>query len=153
MPKLSLQYIAGLIDGEGTLVINKHQYKSHPNRNLRYVPNIRINMVDLKPLRLIREQFGGSIYHNKISRKNPNWRDTFMWNVTSSTAIRFLNAIYPYLIIKKKQADILYKLYDTISSSRESRSSRKSKFLTNEVVKEREKLFRDIKAIKRISVM
>ena len=153
MKKLSYQYIAGLIDGEGTLLINKYIFKSYPNRNPRYVPWVRINIVDLKPLRIIQKQFGGSIFHNRINEKNQNWRDTFMWSITSISAINFLQVIYPYLIIKRKQAKILFKLYETISASRKSRSSRKSKFLTQEVVKVREKLFQEIKSLKKIPVM
>lgn len=103
-------YMAGLVDGEGTILINKYTYKGTNHYNPRYSPTVRINMCDAKPLTMAQAIWGGSIHHNLISKKNPNWRDTFMWQTSSKLAYVFLDAIYPYLLIKKRQADVLYQL-------------------------------------------
>jgi hypothetical protein len=38
-----------------------------------------------------------------------NWKPCLRWEATGSDAIEFLKIIYPYLVIKKPQADILLK--------------------------------------------
>jgi hypothetical protein len=54
----------------------------------------------------------------RLGRKeHGNQRDCFVWDMKSCQAKIFLNIIYPYMKIKKAQADIALKFQDTMNKS------------------------------------
>lgn len=109
MNTLSLQYIAGLIDGEGYISILPSRSKEL--RNPSFEPVIKIGMTG-KSAKLIFEylvnSYGGHIDFSERSHKNPKWKDVNTYIIKSKPKVlRLLNDIIPYLIIKKEQAAIV----------------------------------------------
>jgi hypothetical protein len=51
---------------------------------------------------MLQKTFGGSIRWEQ--RKRSHWRDRYEWRSTSWDAIRFLEAVLPFLLIKRQQA-------------------------------------------------
>ncbi|RKX50680.1 MAG: hypothetical protein DRP25_05140, partial [Thermotoga sp.] len=101
---MDLKYLAGLFDGEGSVAIvkAKTQYSS-PN----YILNIRIVNTNKELLEKIKSKFGGSVIKktkNKLYGKNHNV--CWVWIAQSNIAKNILERILPYLIIKKKHAEI-----------------------------------------------
>lgn len=101
MKKEILAYTAGLLDGEGSIgivVMNpsaKNRYKLPFHQLHVHVVNTNKEVLDW-----LKDTFGGSIcVHDKKSKS-----DTWTWQIYTKNAKKFLELIYPYLKIKRKQA-------------------------------------------------
>lgn len=91
---VELAYIAGLIDGEGSLSLN---------RNKKYFkPCMRIANTYRPVLEWVRERIGGKVYIRV--RKNPKHKTLFVHYLQCKELQAFLPIITPYLIIKFPQA-------------------------------------------------
>lgn len=97
--KVNITYIAGLLDGEGSIGIMKHNRETpSPQYFLRVV----ICNTNKKVLELVQQTLGvGSITVNNRRR-----RALYTWTATSGKAMFILERLLPYLIIKKEQAQL-----------------------------------------------
>lgn len=104
MKKTDLAYIAGIIDGEGCLGIRRVRNK---NSTAGYHPYAHVGMTNDYLPQWLHFTFGGGI-HRRKQRKT--WKETTVWQIEGEGVYAFVEAIYPYLIIKKPQANIILKL-------------------------------------------
>ena len=90
---LNLAYLAGLVDGEGSISI-KHNKVTNV-----YSATISVGMTQTEGLHLLVEMFGGKIREDFTSnRKSTMYR----WQLTSKADVsRVLEALLPYLRVKK----------------------------------------------------
>jgi len=135
--KLSLQYIAGLFDGEGWITVN--------NNKENFVPTVGIKMNGLYLLKELHQKFGGYCYERKnyINRPLTDWSLRGAFQVT-----KFLKKIEPYLIIKKEQAQLCLKLCKTYSIRDDKNNWIKKIKKTKNVIDAREKFIKQIKEAK-----
>ncbi|MEA2036170.1 MAG: LAGLIDADG family homing endonuclease [Nanoarchaeota archaeon] len=98
-------YLAGLLDGEGYFGIRKHKPGKGGQVNPRYQEEIKIAMVEEKPIRLLKKIFGGSLY----TAKGTN-RSLFIYQAADKIACSICKSLLPYLLIKNKNAKILLKM-------------------------------------------
>ena len=110
-----LAYIAGILDGEGSIMIQRQASESFMKQRAKsgclhphYAPGIRIGMLERAALDFIVQTTGiGYVveekpYHHK--------RPMFRWMVRSKDDIvKFLTLIMPYLLVKQKQAQLCLK--------------------------------------------
>lgn len=94
------QYIAGFFDGEGSVSIAFRQPQGGWRVSPSYVLQVAIAQIDPRPLIAIQERYGGRIYHSGVGRR------TWAWNVSARKARPFLEAVLPYLIVKRRDAEI-----------------------------------------------
>jgi hypothetical protein len=106
-----LAYIAGMIDGEGTVGIYRKVPKK-PTHSVRYHERVAISNSNLEALNYINDFFPGVFAKNiRYSDKHsPMWR--LEYHVLRAHPI--LEAVLPYLIIKRKQAELVLKYRKTI---------------------------------------
>lgn len=102
-------YLAGLIDGEGSFVIQKTSVekiaKSSNSKTPKYLAYFCIGMVEKAPLDLIRDTIGtGKVYEERVLNRRSIWRIRFAGRIT---LIPFVKSLLPYLIVKKRQAELL----------------------------------------------
>jgi hypothetical protein len=104
MKRLSVRYLAGLVDGEGCIDFQRGFNKGVGQLYIR--PRVRITMVDgLHLLPNIQNNFGGHCRINDRSNGNENWQPATTWSISSKHEVqKFLSAIVNHLIIKKEQA-------------------------------------------------
>ncbi len=104
--KLPKRYLAGLFDGEGWISIRPQSSK----RKLSSI-HIQVGMgMTHKILKIIYKQFGGSLGIEEETKKH---KKVYRWSLQSKQQIKnFLMLIYPYLIIKQKQAQIMLNFID-----------------------------------------
>jgi len=96
---LSLEYIAGLFDGEGCIMLSQFSGTNGGYTQLR----VNVNMAnELIPTEL-HNQFGGSLMEVKVPL---GYKPQLMWRAVGTKAGRFLETLLPYLVIKKKQAEL-----------------------------------------------
>jgi intein/homing endonuclease len=97
--KTKLAYLAGLIDGEGCLRINKE------NRIGLTITNTQLGMIEW-----VKENFGGRIYFEEKSRIDSKWMDCYKIEIRKTKdVVKILEAIKPYLTIKQEKAEELIK--------------------------------------------
>ena len=108
-------YIAGFFDGEGCIQINMRTSGScycYVTMAQKYV---------LEPLYICEKYWGGSLREQKCG--------TMVWHCSTRKAEKFLKDIYPYLIVKKSQAEVVFDFYKLIlpSNSGSNRPSNDNK--------------------------
>lgn len=105
MKNTDLAYTAGIIDGEGCIHIRK-QWDKRYKGCYKYTMMVSLASTDEWLPRWLQLAWGGSVRLNDRSKDNPKWKSAYQWQVASRIALLFLEAISPYLIIKKPQAEI-----------------------------------------------
>ena len=101
-------YLAGLIDAEGCLRLNKKRN----NNKIKYRPQIDVGASDKIYLDYLISVFPAVIYVNNDNKKiNPLYKTMYTARYRSLATKNILEKIYPFLRIKKSQADILLKAF------------------------------------------
>ncbi len=115
MEEVKLAYIAGILDGEGSIMIQRQASKSFMEQRRKrgcfhphYAPGIRIGMLEEEPLNFIVETTAiGQVYEEKPYHHK---RPMFRWMIRSKQEIQdFLLLVIPYLLVKNKQAELCLK--------------------------------------------
>lgn len=101
-PKLSLEYIAGYMDGEGTFSMVKHTDKN--DGYLRFNTKISVGSTYKPILEQIQNILGGHLYERKQTVNKKFY--SLEWGKRSDV-ITVCEFLIPYLYEKKKQAEIL----------------------------------------------
>lgn len=113
-------YVAGLLDGEGTILI----YKSRTYFQL----SVRVVNTDLGSLERMKSLFGGNI-GSKREKKSIRTRPCWTWDIQGPAAAEVLVNIYPFLIVKREQARVALEFMDRC------REARAQEFLPEEKVR------------------
>ncbi|MBE6054875.1 MAG: hypothetical protein E7212_13425 [Clostridium sartagoforme] len=104
-------YIAGIIDGEGSIMLQKFHFNEFP------APCVSIASTSLELLKWIKETIKkGTI----ITKKNYNpevHKDCYSYVLRRNDAIYLIKEIYPYLIIdaKRKRAELILRNYKALT--------------------------------------
>ena len=108
MEKTDLAYSAGLFDGEGCITIANKIHKRQLSNGIVKVHKyheLRVDFVNTNEwvCRQFQFSFGGSLYCHKYKKpRQPCWQCCLV----AKQAMAFLEAVLPYLKIKKPQAEI-----------------------------------------------
>lgn len=97
---VALPYLAGLIDGEGSITISVH--KGGRRTKVEGSGEIRVCNTHAGVIEWIQENFGGGI---SLSKRGPRRLDLFTWILSGQAAARLLEACLPFMIIKKDRAN------------------------------------------------
>lgn len=95
-------YFAGLFDGEGCISINKIVGEKQGYKRPGFQLRLSITNTNKEVLEEVQKKFGGKLY----TRNRKNSRTYYDWVVVSKQCIEVLESLKPYLIIKKRQAEI-----------------------------------------------
>ena len=99
MTKLvDLAYIAGLLDGEGSIQI------AIAGNRTTYYPRISISNQHQPTIRWLKDMFGGHISSDSRSRGFRKNRATLTWSLTGHPALKIVELLRPFLRIKRTQA-------------------------------------------------
>ena len=111
LSEVDASYIAAFVDGEGSLSLNRNH--SGSGRTTSYVIRIRITNTFKPVIDWIADKIGfGSTREVKL-HKNAN-KQAYEWYINGRRAIALLKQLYPYLIVKKAQADVLFEFSETL---------------------------------------
>ena len=103
MENISIEYLAGFFDGEGCIGVypskNKKGYKTY---------NLVLTVGQIEPIviRKLHGKYGGSLRFDERSKKIKNRQDAWYWHISGRKAERFLRDVFPYLIVKRSQAEL-----------------------------------------------
>ncbi len=100
-----LAYLAGLIDGEGTIGLYL--------KNKRKDFSLRVSVYGTEEVLMdwLLLNIGGSV--NRVGRRrNPNYKQEYSWYVSSSNACELLKMVLPYLVIKLAKARLVIEAWE-----------------------------------------
>jgi len=90
-------YYAGFFDGEGSISIVRRKPHGH-------ILHVDVGQVDRRPLDALKTRFGGTV--QRQARHSYGQRDLWYWKVSARSALPFLEAVLPHLIVKREQAEL-----------------------------------------------
>ena len=98
-----LGYIAGIVDGEGCLNLSKQTNRKDIS------PVVVVGMTDVKCVQFLYNITGVGNFFVKHGKQTPkNYKTKYVWAVRGRLEIYLLlKAIYPYLVVKKEQTDVM----------------------------------------------
>jgi hypothetical protein len=111
--EIQLAYLAGIIDGEGTIYI-QGRIKEGRNR-FNYFPRFQVGNTDIKLINWLFDNFGGNRYTKDRSKHNPKWRTQYEWYTNPILLDQLLPLIIPFLVIKKEHAKIMFDFRQTFN--------------------------------------
>lgn len=144
-----LSYLAGVIDSDGFLTIKRNTYSVRIKKDSKrpyYCERIGLKQTSPLVVDIIHQNFGGSRTVQKPNTKNG--KVLYSIDIRNNKANAFIRAIFPYLIIKKRQAEILIELRKHISGGRLGRAVNSNRqVVSDEQISEREKMVNEIKSL------
>jgi hypothetical protein len=151
MKKVNLAYIAGIIDGEGSI----HITKLPPNKiykNVRYILHFYVGNTNLNMLKELKLYLGGSLTLD--SRKDkPNNKPFWHWNLGPKASYSAIKQLLLYLRIKKERAKLAIEFYELCKNQKRKIIRKKdgtasgTLSLTNKEIEEREDFYQKIKIL------
>jgi len=102
MKAVDLAYIAGIIDGEGCIAIDRFTNKELPDYCYRL--KLRVTNTNRWLIEQLRFSFGGNI--KIIKPRNDKAKEAWEWYLAGESAVSCLKFVLPYLHIKKPQAEL-----------------------------------------------
>jgi len=103
LKKTDLAYTAGIIDGEGWISLGRNG-GAKGDKSISLIVGVENTNEWL--IRWLYFAFGGNFHpvRNRTPQRQPIWK----WSLSAKKASAFLKLVYPYLNIKKPQADIAF---------------------------------------------
>lgn len=107
---LDYAYLAGIVDGEGTITLTKNNQHSMFRK-----PVVSVSNTDTALIEWIKARFGGKV-SNRVSR-NPRHKPAFEWRLEYNKALEMLGMIAPFLRVssKKKRAQYIILHYKDVT--------------------------------------
>jgi hypothetical protein len=103
MERNAWPYVAGILDGEGTIAICIYRQKERPSEYTRL--EIRINNTDFRLIKWLMHNFGGRFQAQENDRGFKNTRILYSWYLSGkSNKEKFILGILPHLQLKREQA-------------------------------------------------
>lgn len=123
-------YIAGLIDGEGTITLSK----THKHKKFR-TPVVSCSSTTLRILEILKEAYGGHISKQKVYQDHH--KQSWSWKATNHAAIRICNDLNQILQEPSKahRAFLISSMYPLVTkrNGRYTEKEEKSKFKFEEL--------------------
>jgi hypothetical protein len=115
-------YVAGIIDGEGSIEYVQRNVIRHdrPGKPVHKVWNIRLEVpqVDGRLIDYLMETTAEGTRDMKRFPNNDNWQDQHRWRCAHRGVYRVLKQVLKYLIVKQEKAKLVVDHYDKIFSKK-----------------------------------
>jgi len=109
MTDLEAAYLAGIIDGEGTLIL-AHRRRNELRGWESIEPHISISNTDVGLMKYLSQLLGIPFYAIKEKRSR-RWKQSFAISISAFAEIEaLLSRVLPFLIIKRRRAEIMLQL-------------------------------------------
>jgi len=102
-----LAYLAGFIDGEGSICIFGYHGRRHSALRLQAY-NTNRDVLDWIAL-----TFGGRVH--VVKRRRSSWRQSFAWQISGQHAVPIIEQCMPYFRIKAQQAKLFLEVAATLN--------------------------------------
>jgi len=109
-------FLAGLIEGDGSIMLKAHK-DPRKQRGVTFGMYVKVSNTKKELLDFLKENFGGCVSKG-WQPKGKGRNAIYDWSIGSEDAQVLLLQLYPYLIIKKKQAKLAVKFQTILSAAR-----------------------------------
>ena len=111
---ISLDYIAGFVDGEGCITLTKRIKRRKNGRDyVEYQPVMVVSNTNKQILEEIKRQISGSIVTHNTKALH---KKSYALRLANRQCYKAMNALKDYLIVKKPQALLILKFKEIIDS-------------------------------------
>lgn len=142
-----IAYLAGIIDGEGSIYIGN--FSSNPkNGTLYYQTNMEVTNTDEALIDWLITNIGGR--KNKYTPKQTpinSRRPVFRWIVSGELLTNLCHLLLPYLIIKKRQCEIMIEMRKTFEVSNSQKGKQGIQPVSKEILSLRKKYFDEMQSL------
>lgn len=113
--EVSLSYLAGIIDGEGSICVDIQRESIKYHRKFDYY-TLRLSIVntDKNLMDWLVKNFNGSYY---LRKPKPGYKLCYTYRLYGHDLANLIVACIPYLIIKKPHADLVNKFRATVGKT------------------------------------
>lgn len=111
MTEIEKAYIAGIIDGEGSIMLQRFHTNQYP------APCVSIASTTIELLTWLKDTIGYGVIIKKKNYNPEKHKLSYSFVIKQNNAIKLLEDIYPYLIIesKRKRADMIITQYKALT--------------------------------------
>ena len=110
-------YLAGIIDGEGSINLSR-VHKNSPDHTTTYFIRLRVTNTHRGLLDWIVLKVGyGSVGKMKNYDSKYNRKQAYQWNLSNQRVVDVLRQVYPYLKVKRLQAEVAFEYQKTVGIS------------------------------------
>ena len=142
-----IAYLAGIVDGEGSIYIGN--FSCNPKDGTPYYQtNIEVTNTDENLITWLMENIGGR--KNKYTFKQTpinSRRPVYRWIASGELLTDLCHLLLPYLVIKKRQCEIMIEMRKTFDETRARKGKSCSQPLSEEVLKLRRKYFDEMRSL------
>lgn len=131
-------YLAGFIDAECSLNIQKYLPKDRPNYTYKIL--LQCNNTKAPVFKWLLERFGGHIHFIDRLTHQKARKNQLCWRLSGNALSKILNKIYPFLKHKKPVCEQLMKFYETTLINGGARHTETFRSQYAEVLKTREEI-------------
>ncbi len=117
LTETQVAYMAGLIDGEGSIECQRETQVR--GATPRFVLRVSFVFATEEPLRTVCSWLG--IQYKRYPTTDPRRSDRYRAHVTKSIAVPLLRACLPYLLLKRRQADLILAIEEVRAAASPSR--------------------------------
>lgn len=125
-------YLAGFIDAECWLGVQKYVPKNNPNPVFKI--QLSCNNTKFPAFQWLMRRFGGHVKFVERKSKYPQWNDQILWRQSSKALSKILPKVLQYLRYKKPVCEELMKLYALTIPNGGDRQSTSFKEMYNDLI-------------------
>ena len=111
MQEIDKAWIAGIIDGEGSIFVMKQKRKDR-ERDINYILRVSVQSTDPFMTTELQKHFPGAEFKVQ-GDKREECSDTMKWQLNGKRATVFLREILPYMRVKHQQAKLAIEFQET----------------------------------------
>lgn len=141
-----LAYLAGIIDGEGSIYIGNFSkgLKGTPY----YQTNMEVTNTEERLINWLMDNIGGrrTTYTHAQTPKNSR-RTVYRWMVSGELLTHLCHLLLPYLIIKKRQCEIMIEMRKTFEETGIIRGQFGTRFVDDSILTTRKRLFDEMRSL------
>ena len=134
-------YVAGIIDGEGSFYLGAVKNISKPYSEKFYSSTLSVEMGCKSVPEWLHNNYGGGLYSRIRHGRN---YEMWIWKANGVLAEKITKEIYPYLVEKRKEAEIFLEFRKTIIKSM------RRKKMSKGLVEKRDGLIRDLRSSRKV---
>lgn len=140
MNDTELAYMAGIVDGEGSITVSYRRRKQYGDVQARI--GLSVYNSDMRLLHWIKQRFEGSIH---VQQRLGHWKPSGAWHLSDRSACSALKQLLPFLVIKSAQAELAIQFQATkMSPSQGCKSG-----LPQSIIEKRKVLVNKLKQLNR----
>ena len=140
-------YMAGIMDGEGTFYIGNYS-GNRKNGDKHFQTLIAVATNDKSLMEWLFNTFGGGFREYTPSQMAKNSRkQVYRWQATSNRMLHICEIILPYLVIKKRQCEIMIEIRKTFNDEHNIKGRQHVQNLPSGILELRQQLMDELKLL------